>query len=77
MHDKLTRAVKTAIGQAPCSMKKLADTAGVPHSTLSRIKDGILGATPDVASKVARALERWGDNCHKAAGRIRNATKED
>ena len=77
MTTKLTKDVQAAIERAPCSVKKLADAADVPQSTLSRIKDGILGATPDVAAKVAKALERWGNDCHKAANRIRNVTKED
>ena len=76
MTSKLTKAVKTAIDNAPCSVNKLAEEAGVPQSTLSRIRAGKLGATPELAQQVATALKRWGDNCHKGAKSIRNA-KED
>ncbi len=73
MTSELTKAVKAAIDKAPCSVNKLAEDAGVQQSTLSRIRAGKLGATPDVARRVAKALNRWGDDCHKAAESIRHA----
>lgn len=75
MTSKLTKAVKAAMDKAPCSINKLAEDAGVPQSTLSRIQAGKLGATPEVAQRIAAALKRWGDICHKAANSIRH-TKE-
>ena len=73
MTSKLTKAVKAAIDKAPCSVNKLAEDSGVPQSTLSRIRAGKLGATPDVARRVAKALKRWGDDCQKAAESIHHA----
>ena len=73
MTSRLTKAVKAAIDKAPCSVNKLAEDAGVPQSTLSRIKADKLGATSEVAERLANALERWGDDCHKAANSIRHA----
>ena len=73
MTSELTKAVKAAIDKAPCSVNKIAEDAGVPQSTLSRIRAGKLGATPDVARRVTKALKRWGDDCYEAAESIRHA----
>jgi hypothetical protein len=73
MGAELTRAVRAAIETAPCSVNRLAQAAGVPQSTLSRIQKGVYQATPPVAAAVANALERWSRECAKAAARIRDA----
>ena len=67
----LSDAVRTAITDAPCSLRALAREAGVPHSTLSHLLQGEREATPEVAKKVAAALERWARSCARAARRIR------
>ncbi len=77
MTSRVTKAVRAAIERAPCSVNKLAEAAGVPQSTLARIKAGELGATPRVARSVAKALQRWGDDCHQAAARVRQATAKE
>jgi hypothetical protein len=72
--DSVTEAVVAAIAKAPCSLAKLAETAGVPASTLVRIRQGERLATLDVAQKVAIALEGWGRGCSHAAQAIRRVT---
>ena len=70
MATSLTRAVQAAIAAAPCSVNRLAQAAGVPQSTLSRIESGIYEASPPVAAAVAKALKRWSKQCSRAAARI-------
>ena len=71
--DRLTQAVARAITAAPCSTRRLAEEAGVPHVTLVWIVSGKRAATPAVAVKVAAALERWSARCAKVARGIRQA----
>ena len=75
MPDKVTQAVIAAIEDAPCSVKALADAAGVPQSTLARILSGERNATPEVAVAVAKALEGWSRDCDEAAESVRRATQ--
>ncbi len=70
MATSLTRAVQAAIDNAPSSVNRLAQAAGVPQSTLSRIESGIYEASPPVAAAVAKALTRWSKQCARAAARI-------
>ena len=69
--DSLSKAVKTAIENAPCSSRALASEAGVPASTLHRIANGERAATHAVATNVADALERWAKRTQEEAERIR------
>ena len=75
MSKRLTDAVRAAITAAPCSIRRLAQMAGVPAPTLWRISKRELGASPDVADAVAIALERWSQDCAKAAERIRKVER--
>ena len=71
--DSLTKAVAKAVELAPCSLRRLANEAGVPHATLVWIVSGKRAATPAVAKKVAAALDRWGAKCASAAEGIRKS----
>jgi DNA-binding LacI/PurR family transcriptional regulator len=55
------------------SLRALAAAAGVPHSTLSRIRSGALDASDAVVDSVASVLERWGRDTTAAARRLRSA----
>ena len=55
--NSLTEAVRRALAEAPASVRALAKEAGIPHSTLVRIKQGQLGASVAVASALLKALE--------------------
>jgi hypothetical protein len=74
--DSLRRVLLNAIDDAPCSDRALAREAGLAHSTLIRIRAGTLHATPAVAAKVAAALERWGERCNTAAGRLHSEIRK-
>ena len=74
MTTALTKAVQVALQNVPCSNNALAQAAGVPQSTVSRIRSGDREATPQVAERLADALEHWATDCTRAAARIRRAT---
>jgi transcriptional regulator with XRE-family HTH domain len=75
MKDELSSAVRRAIDRAPCSTNALAEAAGVPQSTLSRIQSGERSATPAVAQAVVEALEAWGEECLEAAKALRRVAR--
>ncbi len=71
----LDAVVRHAIRRAPCTMRALARNAGVSHVLLVGIVSGRERATPRVALKVARALERWATRCSTEAARVRAAVE--
>ncbi len=73
MSEKLAEAVRAALGRIPCSDRQLAIDAGVPPSTVSRIRSGERGATPAVARALADALARWDERCAEAERVLRDA----
>ena len=73
--DNVTDAVRKAIDHAPCSLRRLADAAGVDHSVLVRIRSGERQATRDVAEKVRDALASWASECQSAERIIRRAIR--
>ena len=76
MTQDLANAVRAALEQAPCSDRRLAIDAGVPPSTISRIRSGERGATPEVVQSLADALALWGDRCREAERALREALQE-
>lgn len=73
MSDELAETVRGILDQVPGSDYELARTADVPQSTVSRIRHGKRGCTPDVARRLARALDLWSDECADARDRLRRA----
>jgi lambda repressor-like predicted transcriptional regulator len=67
----LDTVVRCAIHQAPCSIRALAREAGVSHAMLAAIVAGHERATPRVARRVAKALDRWAARCAKDAAAVR------
>ena len=76
MSDRLTFAVQRALETAPCSIRRLAVVADVPHSTLVRIQSGERAATLAVADAVIQALEQWGKDCTRAAHQLRQVRQQ-
>ena len=70
---RLEEAVRRVLGEVPGSMRALAKEAGIPHSTLVRIRQGHLGASPAVARALADALGRWARECSSAEGILRQS----
>lgn len=62
MSDKLSRAVRAALGATPASLKAIAQESGVPLRTLHRIQRGERQASPAVAQALAQVLARWGSS---------------
>jgi transcriptional regulator with XRE-family HTH domain len=77
MDDDHTEAVKRALEASPCSDRALALEAGVPPSTISRIRKGERAATIDVATRIADALGRWAAGCCKAEEVLRQALDKE
>ncbi len=73
MADARTRAVREVLSATSVSLLQLGTLAGVPQSTLSRIRSGHLNATAAVAEALATALERLGTSFTQAARKIRSA----
>ncbi len=69
----LRLALTRAMDEAPGSIRALAREAGVPHSSLVRIRLGRIGVTRSVASAVADALEHWSARCTDCARELRSA----
>lgn len=72
LNDRLRDAIK----QAPCSVRSLAKAAGVSPAILQHIGSGLRAATPDVAERVATALDQWGARCVKLAAHVRQAASK-
>ena len=72
----LSEATRKALATAPCSLRKLADEAGIPHSTLVRIQQGTLGASPEVARKLLKALRAWAKGCERGAEVVDGALRQ-
>lgn len=71
----LDTALRRAIRQAPCSIRALARAAGISHVMLAGVVAGREKATPRVALKVAKALERWATRCANDAASVRASVR--
>lgn len=68
--------MRKAIEDAPCSVRALARETGIVHTILAKIRTGEIGASPDVARRIAGALHRWERRCGKGADGIRAALRK-
>jgi len=64
-----------ANGAIPGTIRALAREANVPHSTLVRVANGGLDASPSVVERVADALESWRDACANGAAELRQSLR--
>ena len=71
--NERTEAVQDALEGLPVGLRALARAAGVPASSLTRIRAGELGASADLAEKVAAALEQLATGAGDRAAAIRRA----
>ena len=74
--EDLQESLLAAIEEAPASMRALAREAGIPHSTLVRIRQGRLGVTPAVARAVADALQEWSTVCTEGSDGLKRALSQ-
>jgi transcriptional regulator with XRE-family HTH domain len=77
MSQNLGEAVREALELAPCSDRALANLAGVPPSTVSRVRAGERGATREVTTQLADALSRWAAECAEAEIILRRALEQE
>lgn len=76
MSDELAEVVRELLDRVPASDRALALAAGVPQSTVSRIRTGERGCTPEVARALADALARWSVDCREASDALRRALED-
>lgn len=77
MHEALTEAVRELLDRIPGSDRALALAAGVPQSTVSRIRTGERSCTPEVARALADVLGRWASDCRDAEAALRQALQDE
>jgi hypothetical protein len=76
MSNGLSDAVREAIEKAPCSLRRLAEDAEIPHSTLVRIRDGSLNASPAVVERLMGALAMWAERCDEGQRELKRALRK-
>lgn len=77
MSERLAKAVRTVLDRVPGSDRELARQAGVPPSTVSRIRSGERGCTPAVAEALADVAGQWADDCGEAESILRDALHDE
>jgi hypothetical protein len=75
MRENLTRTVRTALAEAPGSMRALGEAAGISSALVASITTGSRAATPAVALKLAETLARWSATCTQLARHLRQAAR--
>jgi DNA-binding IclR family transcriptional regulator len=74
-HKRLPEAVKRALEDAPVSLREIADEAGLPPSTVTRLKDGIYQVHERHAEAILEALEALRDRHTKIAKHLDASAK--
>jgi len=70
---KREEAIRRALMLIPDPFHVLEKEAGLPERILEKIRDGLVLASPEVAEKMAAAMDRLGDRYHAAAELVRAA----
>jgi transcriptional regulator with XRE-family HTH domain len=73
--SSIVASIIRAQQESGLSLRALAFEAGVDPSLLTKICRDERTATPEVAEKIAKALERWSTRYSKAAKSIRQTGK--
>lgn len=76
MREHLASTIRAAIKTSPGRARALARAANVSHVTLVKIVAGTLYATPEIANRLADALEDWGETCRQSARDLRKAARQ-
>ncbi len=77
MSEELAEVVREILDAVPGTDLELAEEAGVPQSTISRIRHGKRGCTPEVARALVGALSRWSEDCRTAETKLRRALQKE
>lgn len=77
MSEELAEAVRAILERVPASDRELSHEADVPPSTISRIRNGSRGCTPEVARALADVLARWSTDCREAEAELRRALEAE
>jgi transcriptional regulator with XRE-family HTH domain len=69
------RVLRRVLEQQPCSLRRLAEAAGVDHATLLKAAAGERNLTAEAAAKLVKALRTWGTLCNRLAQQLEDATR--
>ena len=73
----LVKAVQTAFGACPVTLRELARRAGLSPSLTAYVRRGKRAPTPAVAARLAKALENMAGEASTGAKAIRQALKQE
>lgn len=77
MTSEAAEEVRSVLDRKPASDRALALEAGVPQSTVSRIRTGDREPTPEVLEALADALGRWANTCRDAESDLRRILQQE
>lgn len=77
MSEEMAEVVREILDAVPGSDRELSLEADVPPSTISRIRNGTRGCTPEVARALADVLARWSEDCRQAEASLRRALEAE
>ena len=69
----MQKALRKIVRENPCSLRRLADEAGLSHANLLKAGEGERNLTPDAARKLAKALRRWSEIFGRLADEMETA----
>jgi hypothetical protein len=69
----LQKALRKALREQPCSVRRLSIDSGVPYSNLMEAKEGTRPVSAGMVEKVVRALHRWANECNALADELQAA----
>jgi hypothetical protein len=69
----LQKALRKALREQPCSIRRLSLDSGVPYSNLMEAKEGTRPVSAGMAGKIVRALRRWAVECNGLADELEAA----
>lgn len=68
------RALRRALRENPCSLRRLAMEANVSHANLRAAAEGRRNVSDGMAKAVASALRRWAVTCNRLASDLETAS---
>ena len=64
------KALRKVIRENPCSLRRLADEAGVSHANLLAASEGRRPVSPQMVRQVVGVLRRWAHLCNRLAAEL-------
>ncbi len=74
--DPVRKALTVVLDRVPVSIRELARRADIPHSTLSRVRDGEFSLSPEATRKVVKALREMQTEMGELAYMLEKASRK-